>query len=167
MPDTGAQEEHPLLISVCVLHARYSSLLFTLHASCRSLFVSCQKADEMMLENLQTRITSTTTRTVVVSFTMLFLQSRTKSMLREVLLQTMKRDKCLLLINFLTIQELLNAVPQNQINLQLKLLSETRSSLGNTTPKLHLFEQHTIHCMWRFGVSLGPMGEQGGESIHN
>eukprot|EP00117_Sycon_ciliatum_P043758 scpid30363/ scgid31641/ len=34
------------------------------------------------------------------------------------------------------------------------------------TPKLHLLECHTIPCMRRFGVSLGLLGEQGGESIH-
>ena len=34
------------------------------------------------------------------------------------------------------------------------------------TPKLHLLERHTIPCMRRFGISLGLLDEQGGESIH-
>ena len=35
------------------------------------------------------------------------------------------------------------------------------------TPKLHLLECHTVPCMERFGVCLGLLGEQGGESIHH
>ena len=34
------------------------------------------------------------------------------------------------------------------------------------TPKMHMLEAHTVDCISQFGVSLGLMGEQGGESIH-
>ena len=37
---------------------------------------------------------------------------------------------------------------------------------GNITPKLHLVEHHVVSSIRRFGVSLGLLGEQGGESIH-
>ena len=36
---------------------------------------------------------------------------------------------------------------------------------GNITPKLHLFEGH-VRAMRRYGIGLGMLGEQGGESIH-
>eukprot|EP00117_Sycon_ciliatum_P016895 scpid82949/ scgid16125/ len=35
------------------------------------------------------------------------------------------------------------------------------------TPKLHLLECHLVPCMERFGMALGALGEQGGESIHH
>ena len=38
---------------------------------------------------------------------------------------------------------------------------------GNITPKLHLLEDHLLPCIRRFGVGLGLLGEQGGESIHH
>ena len=37
---------------------------------------------------------------------------------------------------------------------------------GNITPKLHLLEGHVVSAMRRYGVGLGMLGEQGGESIH-
>ena len=39
-------------------------------------------------------------------------------------------------------------------------------SRGHITPKLHLLECHVVPSMRRFGVGLGLLGEQGGESIH-
>eukprot|EP00117_Sycon_ciliatum_P030049 scpid6474/ scgid23786/ len=33
-------------------------------------------------------------------------------------------------------------------------------------PKMHMLEWHTVDCIKEFGVCLGLMGEQGGESIH-
>lgn len=39
-------------------------------------------------------------------------------------------------------------------------------SLGHITPKLHLLERHVVTSIRRFGVGLGMLGEQGGESIH-
>ena len=35
------------------------------------------------------------------------------------------------------------------------------------TPKLHLLETHTVPVMKRYGVSLGLLGEQGGEGVHH
>eukprot|EP00117_Sycon_ciliatum_P016182 scpid19464/ scgid4041/ E3 ubiquitin-protein ligase NRDP1; RING finger protein 41 &gt; E3 ubiquitin-protein ligase NRDP1; RING finger protein 41 len=35
------------------------------------------------------------------------------------------------------------------------------------TPKLHLLECHLVPCVKRFGMALGALGEQGGESIHH
>ena len=35
------------------------------------------------------------------------------------------------------------------------------------TPKLHILEHHLVPCMKHFGVALGALGEQGGESIHH
>ena len=35
------------------------------------------------------------------------------------------------------------------------------------TPKFHLAEHHTVTWMQRCGVSLGLLGEQGGEGIHS
>ena len=45
--------------------------------------------------------------------------------------------------------------------------AEIRDRLNKPiTPKLHMLECHTAPCMRRFGVPLGLLGEQGGESIH-
>ena len=39
-------------------------------------------------------------------------------------------------------------------------------SRGHITPKLHLLESHVVSSIKRFGVGLGMLGEQGGESLH-
>ena len=41
-----------------------------------------------------------------------------------------------------------------------------KRSRGNVTPKLHLLERHVVPSIRRFGVGLGLLGEQGGESLH-
>ncbi len=41
-----------------------------------------------------------------------------------------------------------------------------KRSRGRITPKLHLLESHVVPSVKRFGIGLGMLGEQGGESIH-
>ena len=41
-----------------------------------------------------------------------------------------------------------------------------RRDRGRVTPKLHMLEAHVLDSMGRFGVGLGMLGEQGGESLH-
>ena len=64
--------------------------------------------------------------------------------------------------------------PQNDLEQKIVLFMASAAarseivcrSLGNITPKLHLFEGHVVASMKRFDVGLGLLGEQGRESIH-
>lgn len=62
-----------------------------------------------------------------------------------------------------TLSTLEETIAQFMMTARTQIVQRSR---GHITPKLHLLEAHVVPSIRRFGVGLGMLGEQGGESIH-
>ena len=64
-------------------------------------------------------------------------------------------------------EQILNDLADNISSLMSTARQEiVQRQKGNIRPKLHLLEGHVVSAMRCYGVGLGMLGEQGGESIH-